>query len=386
MTESASREHAESTPQPPLHGPIPVPSPVAIGLGVIVIALAVSAQTFLSMLQHGHSFGRILLWQLGDWACWGLAAPFVLRSGARFAVAPRRDWRDSFHLLAIGVLLLIVHGILTTLFTVWLQPFAPSAAYTFTHAFVNQLPYRSATDLLLYVLLLVVGGALAAHHRARDLTLRKSRLEAELARAELRALRLEIEPHFLFNTLNAIAALIRLKDNAKALEMVVGLGDFMRHNLDDQRDQFVPLSTEIEWIKRYVGLQQMRFGERLEVEYRIDQESLNVAVPTLLLQPLVENALRHGAARQTDRCRIVIGATPDAHHLTLRIADDGAGLPANFDVDRQAGTGLRNTRSRLEQIYGSAATLEMLRGTPAGTTVLVRLPLSAARWQGRATA
>jgi two-component system LytT family sensor kinase len=186
--------------------------------------------------------------------------------------------------------------------------------------------------------------------------------------------------------LNSIAALIRLKDNARALEMLVGLGDFMRRNLDDIRDQFVQLSTEIEWVTRYVALQQTRFGDRLDVEYRIDEDCLDVSVPTLLLQPLVENAVRHGAARQTHRCRIVIGATRDRDRLTVWVADDGVGLPADFDLNREAGTGLRNTRSRLEQIYGGGATLEMRRGTPSGTTVVITLAVGAARWHGKATA
>jgi LytS/YehU family sensor histidine kinase len=160
----------------------------------------------------------------------------------------------------------------------------------------------------------------------------------------------------------------------------------MRRNLDDIRDQFVPLSTEIEWITRYVSLQQTRFGERLEVDYQIGEDCLHVPVPTLLLQPIVENAIRHGAARQAQRCRIVIGAALEPHRLTVWVADDGAGLPADFDVNREAGTGLRNTRSRLGHIYGTAARLELRRGAPAGTTAVIELPITTAGWKGKATA
>jgi glucose-6-phosphate-specific signal transduction histidine kinase len=385
MTESGHPVDSAVDPSP--RAAIPVPWVIGIGTGIAaVLALAVSAQTYLSMLGHGHSFRRILVWQLGDWSFWGLAAPFVLRRGAVHAARNRRRWADWLRLLMTGAALIAIHTVLSTQLTLWSQPFTPMVSYDFRSVVISQLPSRFAIDFVVYGLLIVGGGAVAAHHRARRLELRESRLEAELARAQLRALRLEIEPHFLFNTLNAIAALIRLKDNGRALEMLVGLSDFMRRNLDDIRDQFVPLSTEIEWVTRYVSLQQTRFGERLEVEYQIRDDCLDVAVPTLLLQPIVENAIRHGAARQSHRCRIVIGATREQHRLTVWVADDGAGLPADFDARGATGTGLRNTRSRLEQIYGNAASFDMRRGAPSGTTAVIVLPVSAADWPGKATA
>lgn len=366
---------------------VPVLWVMAIGTGIAsILALSVSAQTYLSMLDHGHSFRRILAWQLASWMFWGLAAPLVLRRVAESVARRRRGWRDALWMLGFGAVLMTVHAVVDSQLTIWFQPLLPMVTYDFTQAFMSQLPARFATDLLVYVLLLVGGGALSTYRRAGRLELRESRLEAELARARLHALRLEIEPHFLFNTLNAIAALIRLKDNERALDMLVQLSHFMRSNLDDPQEPFVPLSTEIEWVKRYVSLQQTRFGERLDVDYQVDGACVDIAVPTLLLQPLVENAFRHGVARQAQRCRIVIGATMEHHRLTLWVADDGVGLRPNFDMNRESGTGLRNTRSRLEYIYGTAATLQIQRGERAGTSVVIALPVTAVRWEGQATA
>jgi hypothetical protein len=359
---------------------------IAIGTGLAaILAVSVSAQTYLSMLGHGHSFRRILLWQLGTWTFWALAAPFVLRRGAELTGA-RPDLPSRVRLVALGLSLFGLHSVIATQLTLWIQPFVPVVSYDFIDAFANQLPARFAIDLLTFGLLVVAGGALRTRHRARQLELRESRLEAELARAQLHALRLEIEPHFLFNTLNAITALVRLKDNSRAVEVLVGLADFMRTTLDGPADQLVPLSREMAWVKRYVGLQQARFGDRLQVDYRIGDGCADVLVPTLLLQPIVENALRHGAARQSAPCRVEIAAALANRTLTVTVADDGAGLPNDFDLARAAGTGLRNVRSRLHHLYGATASLDVRRGERAGTTVEVAVPIAPPAWQGRATA
>jgi two-component system LytT family sensor kinase len=319
------------------------------------------------------------------WSFWVLAAPSVLSRGAHFTGTARR-WRASLQLVLFGAAVIALRGAVVSQLTVWFQPFVPVESYTYTQAFGLHFHYGFAIDLVVYGMLLLGGGAFSAHQRARRLELRESRLEAELARAQLHALRLEIEPHFLFNTLNAIAALIRSQDNARALDVLLGLSTFMRNNLDDPREPFVPLSTEIEWVRRYVGLQQARFGERLEISYEIDADCLDVNVPTLMLQPIVENAFRHGVGKQAQHSRVVIGATGDNHRLTLWVADDGVGLRAGFDLSREAGTGLRNTRSRLEHTYGTAATLDIRGGEQAGTIVTIALPVMPARWEGKATA
>jgi signal transduction histidine kinase len=365
---------------PDLSGEHAVPTRwiIAIGIGTAAaLALAVSTQTYLSMLGHGHAYRRILIWQLASWSYWAFVAPLVLRRGAAAASRSGTAARVSLRLAALGIVLMAAHATLAAQLAVWSQPFTPVETYSFSGALRSQSPALIAIDLLAYVLLLVVGGALAAHYRAQRLELRESRLEAELTRAQLHALRLEIEPHFLFNTLNSIAALIRLKDSRRALEMLVDLSQFMRASLDQSADksvQLVPLSTEIEWVKRYVKLQQTRFGDRLDVRYEVDSESLDAQVPTLLLQPIVENALRHGAARQTQPCHVVVGASRERDRLKLWVADDGAGLPPDFDLDRHAGTGLRNIQSRLEHLYGGGAGLELRRGSGGGTLVSVRLP------------
>ena len=179
-------------------------------------------------------------------------------------------------------------------------------------------------------ILVATGSAYGARQRARQLDLRESRLEAALARAQLDALRLEIQPHFLFNTLNSVSALIRLKEHDNALRMLIGLSDLLRAAVDQPKDQLVALTAEIDFVRRYVDLQRVRFADRLDVRYEIGEDCAGLAVPTFLLQPLVENALRHGAAPRPGECHVEIGASADSGRLRLWVTDDGVGPAARL--------------------------------------------------------
>ena len=367
MGTTAASAHADT---------LPIGRAMLLAAGVAtVLALAVSAAVYLSMLHHGHSFARMFGWQLGNWGFWALLAPLVLKTGERLG-GQRTARLDVALWLLAGLALIAMHALVAATVTVSLRPFYPLESGTFTGALLGQLPSMVIIDLLVLGILLATGSAYAARRRARQLDLRESRLEAALARAQLDALRLEIQPHFLFNTLNSVSALIRLKEHDNALRMLIGLSDLLRAAVDQPKDQLVALTSEIDFVKRYVDLQRVRFADRLDVRYEISEDCTGLAVPTFLLQPLVENALRHGAAPQTGRCHVEIGATADSGRLRLWVADDGAGLRQDFDLARHAGTGLSNTRSRLAQIYGAAATFEVRAGHAAGTIVEIAFPAS----------
>ncbi|HEY7188299.1 MAG TPA: histidine kinase [Vicinamibacterales bacterium] len=343
-----------------------------------VLATIIATQVYLSMMSHGHSYLRLFTWQWGSWGFWGLVSPLVMRLGGRLTVERPLRTRAIAALLT-GAALILAHSVLTAVLTVILQPFAPVVPrHSLVATFVGQSPSLFVMDTLIYSMLLIGGSAYYGYQRARQHLLRESRLEAQLARAQLEALRLEIQPHVLFNTRNSIAALIRLKDHDGALKMLLGLSDMMRSTIERPKNQLVTLSAEIEFVKRYVDLQHARFADRLHVRYEIEDRCNEVTVPTFLLQPLVENALRHGAAPRATTCHIQIGATADSGRLRLWVKDDGVGLPHDFDLARDAGTGLSNTRSRLAQLYGAAASFDVRAGDAAGTIVEIALPFSPA--------
>lgn len=340
----------------------------AIGAGLL--ALTVSAQIYLSMLDHGHSFVRIVVWQLGSWSVWALATPTVLRLGARLSDRSARAKYGS--VAGTAALVITSHILVASLSTVLVQPYVPMETFGLRRSLLIHVLSIPA-DVAVFGVLLLIGSSLAVSHRARSLEIRESRLEADLARAQLDALRLEIEPHFLFNTLNSIASLIRTRSTDRALSMLLGLSDLLRATVDGRRHT-TTLGEETEFVKRYIELQRVRFSDRLEVQYAISPESARCAVPTFLLQPLVENAFRHGVAKQSGPCRLEVSAAIENGELHISVRDNGAGLPPGFDVDGHAGTGLRNIKLRLQRIYEGEAGFELGPVQGGGTVARVRLP------------
>jgi two-component system, LytTR family, sensor kinase len=341
--------------------------------GALALSGAISTQTYLSMLGHGHSYRATLAWQLSIWIVWALAAPVVIRKAGQLAAARDRSRTLWKQIALLGAVLITAHLAFAAWMALLFQPYEPNIESGYVEALGRQFSVLPV-DLLVYGALILVGWTLTVSRAARRLEVRESRLEAELARAELDALRLEIQPHFLFNTLNAIAALVRLKAADRALEMLVGLSELMRTTLDRSGEQMCTLEAELDFTKRYVDLQVARFGDRLQVEYRVEPSAYGLQVPTFALQPLVENALRHGLGAQARGCRIEIGASIDRSSLHLWVRDDGVGLPAGFDITRDAGTGLANIRSRLERLHGADARLELRTAAGGGTEALLVVP------------
>jgi hypothetical protein len=234
-----------------------------------------------------------------------------------------------------------------------------------------------ATKFFPYALIawamLGVAHALRYHGKYRAGELRASQLEASLARAELHLLKAQLHPHFLFNTLNTISSLVN-NDPSRAETMIARLGDLLRLTLDGFGVQEVPLWRELNFTETYLAIEQVRFGPRLRVDIDIEPEMLDALVPYLLLQPLVENALRHGIAPRPGVGRLVIAARRTETGVRLEVADDGRGLPQPL----AEGVGLANTRARLRQLYGDAQSLRVEPGAAGGVRVSVDLPLRTA--------
>ena len=228
-------------------------------------------------------------------------------------------------------------------------------------------------DIPRYWYVLLITQAIAFYGKYQERQLISSQLEAQLARAQLEVLKIQLEPHFLFNTLNSIAALAR-NDGEAAEHMTLQLADLLRMSLDGVGVQEVPLEQELMFLQKYIDIQQTRFRDRLQVESDIDPRTLDTLVPNLILQPLVENAIRHGIGPRRAPGLVRISTWRDHDDVWMEIRDNGTGLTRGRGALPPEGVGLRNTRSRLQQLYNENHAM-VLEDTPGGgCTVKIRVP------------
>src|SRR6185503_3978809 len=249
-------------------------------------------------------------------------------------------WKRNLivHLPAF-LLLSTLHTAAATAVALWIQPFdnMGESPKTFWPRFLPRVPGSFGSDLLVYGAVIGVFYAIDYYRKYREREFLASRLETQLAQAQLESLRMQLHPHFLFNTLNGIVGLVRDNKNQAAVGMLVGLSDLLRHTLDHSSKHEVELKQEINFIKLYLSIQQMRFSDRLRIQYDIHPGTMHALVPNLILQPLTENALRHGISQSADSGVVGISSALENGHLRLTVYDDGAGLPDDWQLKSSAG-------------------------------------------------
>lgn len=330
-------------------------------LFVVATAFGVSStiQAYaMRVLENGNTSTQSLLPLLGlnlvYWYVPALLAPTIMALALRYHLG-RVPWTRQVVVHMLGVLVYSVVHITVLLAARWMlfQEGRPASFPTFWN--YARLTYLMQLDWLLMTYLFLVGLAHALAYRGESeaRTLDAAHLETRLIEAQLQALQRQLHPHFLFNTLNTISGLMRTNINA-ADQMIDHLGDLLRMTLHSSGTQEVVLKRELEVLQKYLEIEQTRFDTRLRVTMRIDPETLDAQVPNLLLQPLVENAVRHGIAPHLRPGWIVIHAARDGSQLKVEISDSGAGLPPDRLMALNRGVGLDNTRARLEHLYPSA--------------------------------
>jgi two-component system, LytTR family, sensor kinase len=334
-----------------------------------------ATQTVFVMRAEGmhHYWARLFFTNVMAWLPWMLATPVIFYLGQRF---PAADWkRPSFwawHLMACVATGLVAAAWLS----MWedlLNPYAlmPGPG-SFTQLWLRKFYSGLLASIILYGLVLLVAHIADTQRRFAMQQAEAARLNEQLSKAQLNALRRQIEPHFLFNTLNAIAGLVREERNDAAVSMIAGLSDFLRRVVNDSDRQQVPLSEELEFTQKYLEIQKARFADRLEFSLDVPSELLPAQVPSLILQPMVENAIKHGIAQRVHGGAIRIAAARSYGSLTLHIYNDGPSLPAGWDQS-ESGIGILNVRARLQTLYGNAFELS-LRNRHGGVEASVRLP------------
>lgn len=360
----------------PATAPVPAARAAGIRRGAAIavawtcVGLLMALQAWLSYALRGDpiAWSRALgIWLAWAWA-WAVLTPAILAVATRFPLAAPPRWRAlAVHAIA-GSASVAANLALFACAAPWVG--ATMAAPTWSATFLALMGTTFLLDLPVYVALVIGSESIRLARAARERERQALRLETQLAQARLHALRAQLEPHFLFNALNTIAVLMR--ENVDAAERVlVRLGGLLRRALDTAGLHDISLGEELEFVDAYLGVEQARFEDRLS--YRIDAPAglLDARVPSLILQPLVENAVRHGvAARASPGCiEVRASAHGDALHLCVR--DDGPGLsPAARD-----GIGLSNTRSRLDLLYRDRHALELRTPAGGGLEVALTLPL-----------
>jgi signal transduction histidine kinase len=316
-------------------------------------------------LAHG------LAMRMPYWYAWALLIPVLQWLVGRYPLERMRWMRGVAIHLAGGVAIIFLHDALKLgmqrLLPQW--PFIMGDPYPRN---VEQFVVGALGDSAGTYAILLCGVYCAAYYaRYRERELAASQLQGQLAHAQLQALRMQLNPHFLFNALNSISMLVRGGRNGEAVRMLAGLGDLLRGVLEEDRPNEVPLREELDFLTRYLAIEQIR-ADRLEVRMAVPPELMDARVPNLILQPLVENAIRHGISRSSAAGLVEIGARRENGALLLSVRDDGPGLAAAGNG--REGVGLTNTRARLARMYGDAQGLSIENAEGGGTRVTLRLP------------
>jgi two-component system, LytTR family, sensor kinase len=339
---------------------------LAVLAGWTLLALLFASQT---LLYYAYAGNRVNSWRviapaLADWYLWAALTPAIAGLARRAPIVPSR-WGRA---LLVHVPVSIAVATLKLAARVWLGRLWPSTVPTTT--FRNLVMAQFHLNLITYWVIAGLAQAVDYYRKYRDRELHASQLEARLAQAQLDLLRMQLHPHFLFNTLHAISTLVR-KDPESAERTIAQLSDLLRLTLDTLGRQKSTVKDEMEFVDRYLAIQQTRFGDRLIVRQSIDAELLDALVPTQILQPLVENAIRHGIGPRGSGGHLEIAVARQNGDLTLRVVDDGVGARAGALVER---VGLTNTRARLKELYGVGDRLAVSTAPGAGFTIAITVP------------
>lgn len=318
---------------------------------------------------RGVPWREAILPSLADWYSFALLSIPMLWLTRRFQI-DRERWRSNALLHLFASLFFSGFWIMLRAALAQVERSIAGVPLDFEADFVNLFAKSFHLNLWIYWVILAVSHAFEYYRKFHERELQTSELEKNLTQAKLRALQSQLNPHFLFNTLHTISALMHI-DVEKADRTLTKLSDLLRYALDNTDDHEVPLRDELNFLKRYLEIEQTRFGERLNVSMEIPEETLDAQVPNLILQPIVENAIRHGIEPHARAGKIHLSARRENGQLILEVKDNGGGIRLD---NRREGIGTSNTRLRLQQLYGEAQLFELKNAPEGGLLATIRLP------------
>ena len=343
----------------------------AAAAGWAFLGLVLSLEIYFNeRAEMGWSdFWGVSISQFGRAAMWACLAPFILMLRVR---VPLRSghWFGGilFHIVFSFIVMATYYLGRIEAYAVLYSPEPGGFWATATRSFFG----HNLVDMAYYWAVIAFGYAMELQRRFRNEEIRAAQLENRLIEAELKALREQLKPHFLFNTLNTVSVMVRDGKNEMAVTLIARLGSLLRMSLDGNHKNETTLRVEMDFLERYIEIQKARFSDRLTVDIAVEEAALSVPVPWLLLQPIVENAILHGVAPKDGPGRVDIMGHIEGGFLRLEVRDDGPGLPDNRRVVE--GTGLANTRERLSKIYGAGGRMTVHSRPTGGISVEISIP------------
>ena len=320
-----------------------------------------------------HAWGKLFFYDIAIFLPWVLLTAPIMQLNQRLPITQRRSVKTWIAHFSACVSTDLTWSSWIAGLQVLLNPYAkPGPPKPFHFIWFQTFAQEFFFTMILYGTILAIDTVLDSRARLARQQAETARLNEQLSKAQLDAVRRQIEPHFLFNTLNSVSALVREHRNDAAVMMIAGLSDFLRRLLADPSRQQVPLAEEMEFAQKYLDIQKVRFVDRLQLAVDVPSDLLVAQVPTLILQLMVENAIKHGIAKRAQGGLVRISATRENGTLTLSVYNDGPSLPtANL---ARSGIGLSNMRTRLQGLYGDAFVLDMQNRQPSGVEVSVSVP------------
>jgi two-component sensor histidine kinase len=336
---------------------------LAIWCGWTALALFFATSASLTYVSTGRSgnWALSIRRSLLEWWLWALLTPIAVWLARRYPLDRRWPWGHLLIHAAAGAALAVIKTVVERGLYAWL-----------TGVWTYWLVSTFALQFFIYCAIVAAAHSVVYYERSRE----RDHLATRLADARLQLLSMQLQPHFLFNTLNTIAELVHGDPDA-ADYMITGLSDLLRRTLELGPAQEISLEAELDLLGRYLDIQKARFGDRLRVTIAVEDAARRAAVPVLLLQPLVENAIRHGLAERVASGRIDITARRDGTSLLIAVTDDGPGAAAH-EASKSERVGLGNTRARLEALYGSQQRLEFANAPEGGARVSLDIPFKVA--------
>jgi two-component system LytT family sensor kinase len=352
---------------------------VAIWLGLAFFTLLSQISNWLTSHHYEMRFySHLRFFTLRVWLPWLVLIPIVLWLATQFPIKPK-NWLKGLLLHAFFLLCLsIFAGLIISLHYHFFEDMAPGMEMYKPWQHIGHFLFGDNLFLFNTIIYTILVTNLNIKHFsqiAHQKALIASQLNNQLIESQLQTLKMQINPHFLFNTLNVISVLVMKSEKEQATEMINRLSQFFRNSLDDKDQQWVTLRKELQHVEQYLAIEQVRFGDKVTIVKQYDDEAMPILVPSMLLQPLIENAMQHGLEEKEDKGQLILACYVQNQQLIIQITDDGVGCDFD-DKHFKEGIGLTNVKARLQQLYGNNYQFSMINNDHGGLTVLMQLAIN----------